>query len=259
VLRSAVRTRLAPALAVAALACTRATTGTPTTTSPAATSPVTPPPTTGPPTTVTTSVAPPPSPVPSLPPGVPPGFEDDVASGNVPAAALIPLRAEVAGTWYGATEEGDAIVVAWRMPSEDPYRTAQGVVAWRRFDDDGAPWRPVWGETFPARAMLLANTAEVGEVTGDASDEVVVFAETGGSGGCGSYTVVELATGTPVYDRPDVCDTRLVTDPSIPGLILTEAVYRAGDAHCCPSAFRTTTLTYEGDGAWHRDAVLSEV
>ena len=256
--RSVVRASLAAALAVAAVACTSATTSTPPP-SPAPTSPVTPPPTTAPPTTVTTSVASPPSPIPSLPPGLPPGFEDDVASGNVPAAALIPLRAELAGTWYGVTAEGDAIVVAWRMPSDDPYRTAQGVVAWRRFEDGGAPWRPVWGEAFPARAMLLAITAEVGEVTGDASDEVVVFAETGGSGGCGSYTVVALGSGTPVYARPDVCDTQLVADPSIPGLILTEAVYRAGDAHCCPSAFRTTTLTYEGDGAWHRDVVRSEV
>ncbi len=34
------------------------------------------------------------------------------------------------------------------------------------------------------------------------------------------------------------------------GLEITEAVYAPGDAHCCPSAFRTTVLTYAGDGRW---------
>ena len=34
------------------------------------------------------------------------------------------------------------------------------------------------------------------------------------------------------------------------GLSIEQAVYRVGDPHCCPSAFKTTVLVYDGDGTW---------
>jgi hypothetical protein len=191
-----------------------------------------------------------PSPYPSgLPEGLPPSFGDAVAPGDVPAAALVPLKAEVTGSWQGSTSVGDAIVVAWEMPGGDPFRTPRGIAAWRRFDDGGAPWRPVWGRTYgTGRAPVQNLTAQIGDVTGDASDDAVVLAETGGSGACGTSSVVDLATGSLVY-RSTGCDRTVDPNADPPGLVLREAVYRPGDAHCCPSKVRTTVLVDDG-GTW---------
>jgi hypothetical protein len=93
---------------------------------------------------------------------------------------------------------------------------------------------------------VLGIEAVTGDVTDDGSDEVVVFAATGGTGTCGSFEVIDLAHGEAVYDLPDVCDTRLDPDVRIPGLIQTEAVFEPGDPHCCPSAVRETTLVWDG-------------
>jgi hypothetical protein len=185
---------------------------------------------------------------PTLPPGIPPAFDDDVGPGDVPAAALVPLRADVTGSWDASTSAGDAIVVAWTMPGPDPFRLDRGIVAWRRFDDGGAPWRPVWGEAFAARRNPLQNlTADVADVTGDGSADAIVSAEIGGSGACGTTLVVDLATGQRIY-RSAGCD-RVVTASTDPvGLSIREAIYRPGDAHCCPSAVRTTVLVF--DGSW---------
>jgi hypothetical protein len=195
------------------------------------------------------SSAPPVSVAPTLPPGIPPSFADAVGPGNVPEPALTPLQAEVTGSWDASTSAGDAIVVAWTMPGPDPFRLDRGIAVWRRFDDGGAPWRPVWGEAFPAKRDPLRNlTADVADVTGDGSADAIVSAETGGTGACGTILVVDLAAGERIY-RSTGCD-RLVTASTDPvGLSIREAVYRQGDAHCCPSAVRTTVLVY-GDGSW---------
>jgi hypothetical protein len=187
--------------------------------------------------------------MPSLPPGLPPSFGDDVGPGDVPAAALIPLGAEVTGSWDASTSVGEAIVVAWSLPGPDPFRLDRGIAAWRHLDDGGAPWRPVWGQAFPARREPLQNlTADVADVTSDGSADAVVSAEVGGSGACGSVFVVDLATGQRIY-RSAGCD-RIVTPSVDPvGLSVREAVYKPGDAHCCPSAVRTTVLVY-ADGSW---------
>jgi len=200
-------------------------------------------------TTTTTASSVVASPQPSLPPGLPPSFGDDVGPSDVPTAALIPLRAEVTGSWDASTSAGDAIVVAWSVPGPDPFRLDRGIAAWRRFDDGAAPWRPVWGQAFPARRDPLQNlTADVADVTGDGSADAVVSAEIGGSGTCGSVLVVDLATGDRIF-RSAGCD-RIVTPSADPvGLSIREAVYKAGDAHCCPSAVRTTILV-DADGSW---------
>ena len=199
-----------------------------------------------PPSTSVTATS---SPIPSLPPGLPPSFGDAVGPGDVPAAALIPLKADVTGRWDASTAAGDAIVVAWSMPGPDPFRLDRGIAVWRRFDDGGAPWRPVWGADYRARRAALQNlTADVADVTDDGSADAIVTAETGGTGGCGVVSVVDLAAGERIY-RSSGCD-RIVgasTDPV--GLTIRAAVYRPGDAHCCPSEVRTSVLVY-ADGAW---------
>ena len=197
----------------------------------------------------TSPVAPSPSPLPSLPAGLPPSFEDNVPAVNVPAAALIPIGAEVTGHWTASTTAGDALVVAWSVPGPDPFRQDRGIAAWRRFDDGGLPWRPVWGMAFPARRdPVLAVSSQVADVTGDGSMDAIVFAERGGSGGCGVTHVVDLATGTEVF-REEGCDRRVDPSSDPVGLTVTEAVYAPGDPHCCPSSVRTTMLVY-AEGAW---------
>lgn len=185
--------------------------------------------------------------MPSLPAGLPPSFADDVPAANVPAAALIPLTGQVTGTWYGFTSAGEAMVVAWQMPGDDPFRLARGVAIWRRFADGGPPWRPVWGVAYPKREAILSVDGVTADLTGDGSDDLLLFATTGGSGGCGTYTVVDMALGIGRYERA-LCDGRVEPSTAPVGLLLTESVYAPGDPHCCPSALRRTVLTWNGSG-----------
>ncbi len=196
-----------------------------------------------------------PSPAPAaLPAGLPPSFGEDVGPGDVPIAALTPLKAEVTGSWQATTTAGDAIVVAWEMPGPDPFRLDRGIAVWRRFDDGGAPWRPVWGHAYPAAHAPLQNlSAQIADVTGDGSDDAVILAETGGSGSCGTTSVVDLATAASVYTS-EGCDRTVDPSADPVGLTLREAVYRPGDAHCCPSKVRTTVLV-DADGTWQTASV----
>lgn len=154
------------------------------------------------------------------------------------------------GTWYAATDAGEAIVVAWQGDGEDPFRLPRGIIAWRRFADGGAPWRPVWGTAFRPADRVIGIDAATGDVTGEGSEDLLTFAATGGTGACGSYRVIDLGTGATLFERADVCDTTIEAYPTVPGLVVTESVFETGDAHCCPSRIRTTTLTYEGGGRW---------
>ena len=57
------------------------------------------------------------------------------------------------------------------------------------------------------------------------------------SGGCGSYLVVDLATRRArLRAHRRLRHTPRSRSPIPPGLVRSEAVYRPGDAHCCPSA-----------------------
>ncbi len=157
---------------------------------------------------------------------------------------------EVTGTWYARTSAGDAIVVAWQRPGPDPFRSDRGVAVWLHEGDPSSPWRPVDAVAFPAdRDPILGLTTVIADVTGDGSDDALVFAETGGSGGCGTYFAIDIASGGRVFDR-DVCDTRIDPSTAPDGLVVMQAVYAHGDPHCCPSAMRTTVLTYAGGGTW---------
>jgi hypothetical protein len=192
---------------------------------------------------------------PPLPEGLPPSIDDAVDAADVPVAALVPLRGSVTGSWFGVTSEGEAIVVAWAMPGDDPLRRDLGVAAWRRFDDGGAPWRPVWGVAYPRRQGVLGIEAVTADLTDDGNDDVLVFAATGGSGACGTSTAVDLGSGHTIFEREDVCDTLITPGPDGHGLTVTEAVFDDDDPHCCPSQIRTTTLRYAGGTDW---AVVNE-
>jgi hypothetical protein len=180
------------------------------------------------------------------PPGVPPSFDGDVSAANVPVAALVPLKTEVTGTWYGFASNGEAIVVAWQVSGRDPLRSARGYAVWRRFPGG---WAPVHAELLPKRSGVLGISGYPTEVTGDGSDDVLLRLDTGGSGACARTIVVDLASGAPIYDE-EGCDRTVEPHAGPTGLLVTASVYEPGDPHCCPSATRETVLTYAGNGDW---------
>jgi hypothetical protein len=162
----------------------------------------------------------------------------------------VPAGTEPAGSWFAQTATGDAIVVAWQAPGADPFRTDRGFAVWRHTDDPAAPWRPVYAASYPAgRNPVLGITVAIGDVTGDGSEDALVFAETGGSGACGTYVAIDVAAGTRAFNRA-VCDTTIEVSSDPAGLVVTEAVYAHGDPHCCPSGMRTTVLQRDASGGW---------
>jgi hypothetical protein len=194
--------------------------------------------------TFTPTLEPVPSPEPE-PGTMPTGYGPDDEPAEVPAEALVPTGATVTGQWFAFTDEGVRIVVAWSEAGVDAIRRPRGVAVWRRAE--AAPhWRPAFVRRRPGRALITEVLVTTADVTGDRSDDALVFEGTSGSGGCGTWLVVELLTYRPIY-RKQLCDGRIEpTPPGEPGLLLTESVYRAGDAHCCPSAIRRTTLAWTG-------------
>jgi hypothetical protein len=187
---------------------------------------------------------------PHLPDGIPPSFGDVVDAANVPVAALTPLKATVTNSSITETAAGEAIVVAWEFPGIDPFRKDRGVAAWRRFDDGGAPWRPIWGASYSAtRNPVFGIETRIADVTGDGSPDALVTASTGGSGNCATTYAVDLASSTQTF-RDTGCDRTIDPSSDPVGLRIHEAVYAPGDPHCCPSGFRDTVLVYQ-DGTWH--------
>ena len=61
--------------------------------------------------------------------------------------------------------------------------------------------------------------------------------------------MIDLAAARQVFARA-LCDAQITVSASPVGLTLTRAVFRPGDSHCCPSALRTSVLTYLGEGRW---------
>jgi hypothetical protein len=159
----------------------------------------------------------------------------------------------VTGLWFARTSAGDALVVAWAEPEGDGLHRDGGVAAWRRFTAD-PPWRAVYGAAVLAEDRVLGVRATTADMTGDGSEDALVVRETGGSGSCGRYQVLDLLAGIPVWER-DLCDATVDPSTAPVGLVVSEAFFEEGDAHCCPSGFRRTILTYEGDGRWTEASV----
>jgi hypothetical protein len=184
-----------------------------------------------------------------LPTSIPRSYASDAPPGDVPLASLVPADASVTGSWFTSTRAGEAIVVAFTGPGADPFRTERGFVVWRSFTDVPR-WRAVFGLDHPAEAGVLSlGVRSIADVTGDGSPDALVFEATGGSGGCGTWRVIDVAAGRQVFAK-SLCDARIVPSAAPIGLALTRAVFRPGDAHCCPSATRTTVLTHESAGRW---------
>ena len=193
----------------------------------------------------------------NVPSGTPASFDEDVDSSDVPPEALIPPGTSVTDVWYAETSAGSTILVAFVDPGTDPFRLEHGLVVWRRFPGEPEPWRPVFGLLDPPERGVVELHAIIGDATGDGSPDALTFESTGGSGVCGTWRLIDLAANVAVFTRK-TCDTTidLSTDP--PGLVVREAVFAEGDAHCCPSSSTTSVLTFDEATGWTVDSTTEE-
>jgi hypothetical protein len=206
------------------------------------------------PSTSASATAPATSPAPpvDLPADAPTTFGSDVDAAALPIDELVPHDAQVADTWVGSitgsTGAGptNAVVVAWTRRGAPP--TESGLEVWERVDpDDAASWHVAYAFTDGARSGVFGVRFEAGDATGDGSPDVLSFEDLGGSGACGIWRVIEMHVGD--YDeifRRQTCDTVVLIAGG--DLRTRSAVYAPEDAHCCPSAYRTTTLRWSGAG-----------
>jgi hypothetical protein len=228
--------------AVVAAACGD---GSDATTSPTATTPSAP----SVSTSATMSPTSSPDPTPSGSP-IPEGavlVEPDTDPDDLDVDVLAPGTMDVTGTWFGSAAGTDVAVVA-AAGAGDAFSRRRALWVWTRRADLGG-WLGVEAAAYPAARGVLGLDAVVADVTGDGDDDALVFALTGGSGACGTWTVLDLAVVDGIFAR-EVCDASVDPSHDPVGLLVTESVYRAGDPHCCPSARRETVLTYAGDGDW---------
>jgi hypothetical protein len=181
-----------------------------------------------------------------LPPDAPTTFDADSAPADLPLDQLVPPGAEVDSTWVlnPPDDPVQQLGVVWSR-GEDPLFRERGFELWRPFPESPT-WRVVYAFTDPLAMGVLGIRTTSADLTRDDVPDLLTFEDTGGSGACGTWRVV--ATGdvsaTEVYRR-QTCDADLAV---VGGhLELSEAVFEPGDSHCCPSAFRTTTLEWNGE------------
>lgn len=192
------------------------------------------------------SPSPTPNPVVKLPADAPTEIAVRLAPEEVPVEWLIPPGAQATASWVLA-RPGDAVsqvAVAWAR-GDDPFAREHGYVVWQRLEDAAPPWRAVYAYTDPPAEGVLGIRLQVHDLTGDGVDDALTFEETGGSGACGTWRVVETGPGfaAQIFKRR-TCDTDIQTSGG--SLVIREAVYEPDDPHCCPSAYRTTTLAWNG-------------
>lgn len=180
-----------------------------------------------------------------IPPAWATPIEDSIPASDIPTQRLAPPDAEITGTWLVPAAAGilDQIAVAWAI-GDDPFAREHGLAVWQSFDEPPA-WSVVLAFVDGASRGVLGIRAELGDVTADGHDDVLSFEDTGGSGACGIWRVLATVDGAmrELYDE-QTCDTNVAISEGT--LVVTEAVFRADDAHCCPSATRTTTLEWDG-------------
>jgi hypothetical protein len=211
-------------------------TSAPSTSSPTATSPSLPPP---------ASTSPTPAAEIRLPSDAPTSFDTDLAPQELPLDELVPPGAEVDSTWIlgPPADPVRQVGIVWARGT-DPFAREHGFELWR--PSGGHPsWRVVYAFTDPAAKGVDGIRTASGDLTGDGIADLLTFEDTDGSGGCGTWRVIasDEAGATEIFRRM-TCDTQIqIVDGT---LRVRAAVYAPGDAHCCPSAFRTTTLRWDG-------------
>jgi len=188
---------------------------------------------------------------PVRPKGIPTTFEKGPPSGDLPLDQLVPPEALITGTWYvpAAGGIGEQVVIAYSSGEDpDPFATDDGLVVWQRFPERPA-WRAVLGFFDAApKGVLGIDVPAIGDVNGDGHDDLLTLESTGGSGACGVWRVLatDPATGamSELFER-SACDAGIALEGG--RLTIEEAIYEPDDAHCCPSATRTTTMRWNGE------------
>jgi len=173
----------------------------------------------------------------------------DLSPPELPPEDLVPEGADVTGEWFAYTDDGVMVVIAWVEPGSDFSRLPRGFAVWRRHGSS-PHWRVGLVRRHDAEDGIQELQITTADLTGDRSDDALVFEGLGGSGACGRWSAIDLVRLKVTYRR-EICDGRIEPGPRrSPGLVVTRSVYREGDAHCCPSAVRRTELTWNGT-AWH--------
>jgi hypothetical protein len=187
-----------------------------------------------------------PSPRP-IPPAWAAPIEQDVPPEDLPDDRLVPPGATLTArvTLPAGEAVADEIAVAYVIGS-DPFAAEHGFAIWHRFPEPPA-WSVVLAFVDAPERGVLGIDVQSGDLTGDGHPEAVTFEQTGGSGACGRWRVLAtIGEGTSQVFSRRTCDTEI----AIVGraLEMREAVYGPDDPHCCPSAFRYTTLEWDGSG-----------
>jgi hypothetical protein len=135
------------------------------------------------------------------------------------------------------------IAVTWYR-GEDPFARQSGLVIWQRFPDAPA-WRAVFAFTDRPADGVLGISLEQEDLTRDGVPDLLVREDAGGTGACARWRVLASAPGrADEVWRHEACDTdvRIVRGR----LLVREAVFRPEDPHCCPSAMRVRTFSFDG-------------
>jgi len=182
-----------------------------------------------------------------------PRHTTEISAGEL--GALVPPGASIAMRDVQVTplDPLDQIALTWNR-GDDPFGAEWGLVIWHP-----APggWRAVYGFTDAARKGVLGIAFRgSGDVTGDGLPELLTFAETGGTGWCGTWRVISpnAAGADELLHRP-TCDTELRLTGGT--LQRREAVFAPEDPHCCPSSYRTTTFEWDGS-AFRKTSSMTE-
>ena len=176
---------------------------------------------------------------------MPSSYGPDDEPNALPFDALIPEGASLTGQWFAFTDDGAVVAVAWVEEGTDFASLPGGFAIWERHASS-PHWRPSFVARHDASAGIQQIDIATTDVTGDGSDDALVFEGLGGSGVCGRWLVLDLLRRKETFRR-ELCDGRIDPgEPGAAGLVITRSLYREGDAHCCPSAMQRTTLTWTG-------------
>src|SRR5205807_6546719 len=86
------------------------------------------------------------------------------------------------------------VVVSWQRASLlDSDLDTGGIVIWQRVGRS-ASWRRAYSLLFPAY-RVFGLSVRTGDVNGDGRDDLLLFEDMGGSGGCGIYRLLAAVGG----------------------------------------------------------------
>jgi hypothetical protein len=162
------------------------------------------------------------------------------------ASALAPSGAEVTGSYVTEAEGSTALAFAWTR-GKDPLSAESGFEVWGSVEGDPESWRVEYAFTDRPSSGVLGVRFETGDLTADGVPDVLTLEDLGGSGACAAWRVVRVVppqAGEILARRG--CDTQVRIAAG--DLEVRRAVFRPGDSHCCPSAYRVTTLAWNGEG-----------